>query len=85
MQLKKVVLPAPFGPMMLAIAPVGNMKVEAVDGDQTLEALGHAFRFQNSARTALVFFRHDCLRARSLFRRRQLAFDARTMLVRNDL
>ena len=41
MQLKTVVLPAPLGPMIEWIAPCLNLELEAVDGDQAAEALGH--------------------------------------------
>ena len=41
MQLKTVVLPAPLGPMIEWIAPCSHLELEAVDGDQAAEALGH--------------------------------------------
>ena len=40
--LKKVVLPAPFGPIRLTIAPRGIVKSTSLTADQAAEALGHA-------------------------------------------
>ena len=42
MQLKNVVLPAPFGPMTLTIEPFSSVEVEIVDGDQAAEPLRDA-------------------------------------------
>ena len=40
MQLKRVVLPAPFGPITEWMALLPNFDVKALDGDQSTEALG---------------------------------------------
>ena len=51
--LKKVVLPAPLGPMRLTIEPLRDDQVGAVDGDQAAEALGdRTWRAAGSRRSA---------------------------------
>ena len=49
MQLKTVVLPAPFGPMMLWIASFLDFEVEPVDGDEAAEPLGHPLGLEERA------------------------------------
>ena len=49
--LKKVVLPAPFGPMIETIDRVGMSNVDVVDREQTAESLGHGERPRGRARS----------------------------------
>ena len=46
-QLKNVLLPAPFGPMMARISPRCDLEVDAVERGQTAETDGQAFGTQH--------------------------------------
>ena len=48
--LKKVVLPAPFGPMMPRSSPALHDEIDAGVGDQAAVVLGEAGRLQDRAR-----------------------------------
>ena len=67
--LKKVVLPAPFGPMMLTIWPFFEAEIHLVDGRQAAEAFGDAVWFQaGPCRTCL-----DSRRSRAVVGRSSLS------------
>ena len=51
MQLKNVVLPAPFGPMMLTMERSSMSRSDRVDGGQPAEALGDLVGAQTEALT----------------------------------
>ena len=46
-QLKKVLLPAPFGPMMARISPLRDLEVDAIERGQAAEADGQVLGAQH--------------------------------------
>ena len=52
-QLKKVLLPAPFGPMMARISPRANFEIDVVERGQSAESDGETLRAQQRGGCAI--------------------------------